>query len=85
MTEEQLKKGQELLDKYNKIKGEINHMDEQYISAVKNNSRAWVTFDKETSFTPNENQSQFRDIIYNALREELEKEAMETLKEFEAL
>ena len=85
MTEEKLQKGQDLLKKYNNIKGEINNLDEQYNSAVKNNRCVWVTFDRRTTFAPNKNQFQFRDTLYNVLREELEKEAMETLKEFEAL
>ena len=85
MTEEKLEKGQKLLEKYNNLKGEINRLDEKYNSAVKNNKGAWVTFDQRTTFIPNKNQFQFRDTLYNVLREELEKEAMETLKEFEAL
>lgn len=85
MTEQQLKKGQELLEKQNNINAEINRLDEQYNSAVKNNRGVWVTFDQRTTFTPNKNQFKFRDTLYNVLREELEKEAMEIQKEFEAL
>lgn len=85
MTEEQFKKGKKLLERQNNLKAEINNLDEQYNRAVKNNRGAWVTFDEKNTFTPNKNQFQFRDTLYNVLRDELEKELMEIQKEFEAL
>ncbi len=85
MTEEQFKKGEKLLEKQKYLKTEINNLDEQYNRAVKNNCGVWITFDQRTTFTPNKNQFQFRDTLYNVLRDELEKEVMEIQKEFEAL
>jgi len=85
MTEEKLEKGQRLLERQKNLKDEINRLDEQYNLAVKNNRGAWVTFDRRTTFTPNKNQFQFRDTLYNVMREELEKEVMEIQKEFEEL
>ena len=85
MTEEQIKKGQELLERQKRLKAEINNLDEQYNRAVKNNCGVWITFDERNTFRPNKNQFQFRDTLYNVLRDELEKELIEIQKEFEAL